>query len=100
LSQRIVITSSQEEGAELVEIFKRKEIQVDVKTEEGDKFLPSPWMELAIAATPAVIKVLYDFVKNRKKKSKILVQTEDATLELTANGLEELKLILDKKKIK
>ena len=83
----------------LTKLLQREKIEFSI-CETKDQFLPSPWKEIVIALVPAVVGILYDFVKTRKGKSKITLETSDTTMELNADGLKQLDLRLKNKRKK
>jgi hypothetical protein len=65
-------------------------------TKKKDRFLPSPWVEILIPTTPILIKILYDLIKERKRKTQILVKMDDVYVELNAENVRELDFQLKK----
>lgn len=89
---QIIISGRTEEIKNLEREFNGQGLKFNVKTEK-DQFLPSPYKEIAIALTPMLIKILYDYLM-RAKKTDIKIQVDDLEMELKTNAVKKLELKL------
>lgn len=48
-------------------------------------------IRFAITITPTILTIIYNWYASRRKKGKILIHTEDATIELNAESIKEFK---------
>jgi hypothetical protein len=97
MAEKLTIKIRTREAGSLIKLLKDKNIDFSTREQEY-KFLPSPWKEIIVTLTPALLTILYDFWKSRKSKSEIIIRTNDTSMKLNADGIKELELRLRKKK--
>lgn len=95
--ERVTIRLKSAEAEALEKIFQKHSIEYST-IEEEDRFLPSPWKELVVSLAPILIKILYDYIRNRKSKTQIMIKTDDISFDLEAKNIKKLELLLDKAK--
>ena len=93
--KKITIQLRRDEADALEKIFKKYSLDYSTDEREG-RFIPSPWKEIIVSLAPILIKILYDFIKSKKSKTKVIIKTDDSSFELEAENIKRLELLLDK----
>jgi hypothetical protein len=93
--KKITIKLKNKEADDLIKLLETQKIEFST-CEEGRRFLPSPWKEIVVMLTPVLLNILYDFWKTRKGKGTIIVKIDGASMELDADNIKKLELIVKK----
>ena len=96
MEEKIAINLGAREASGLIKMLENQNIEFST-SEDGGGFLPSPWKEIIVVLSPVLLNILYDFLKTRKSKSKIVIKTDDTSMELNADSIQKLELRLKKK---
>lgn len=96
MCEKLKIKLSSEDAQDLIKSLKENNIEFSTKGKAATRFLPSPWLEITIALTSAVLPILYDFLKSRKNKSKAVIYINNESMQLNAENIKKLELRLKK----
>jgi len=97
MCEKLTIKLGSEDAQDLIKSLKENNIEFSTKGKAATRFLPSPWMEITIALTSAVLPILYDFWKSRKNKSKAIIYINNESMQLNAENIKKLELRLKKR---